>query len=83
MTATRDTSGNATDGLVTVADLSGASTTDDVFDALLAILPNPDAAHGDGAVAGGGFLDEMSPGAAAALRAELLEAKDVCDNASI
>lgn len=38
---------------------------------LTALIANPDAAHGSGAVAGGGFLDEMSPGAAAQLRVEL------------
>lgn len=38
---------------------------------LIALIPNNDAAGSSGAVAGGGFLDEMSPGAAAQLRVEL------------
>lgn len=51
------------------------------IDALLALIPNPDAAHGSGAVGGGNqgilntYLDEMSPGAAAQLRVELLTLK--------
>lgn len=66
---------NATTGLASYADFTGAADTDDIFDALLAIIPDPDAPHGTGAVAGGGFLDEMSPGAAAQIRVELLAAK--------
>lgn len=44
---------------------------------LLRLIPDPDAAHGTGAVAGGqagqggAHLDEMSPGTAAQLRAEI------------
>lgn len=41
---------------------------------LLRVIPDPDAPHGTGAVAGGGHLDEMSPGAAAQLRVEVLAA---------
>lgn len=50
--------------------------------ALIDIIPNPDATPGTGAVAGGGqgvtntYLDEMSPVAAAVLRAELLALKN-------
>lgn len=53
-------------GTYTVGD-SGGNLTE-----LLRIIPDPDAAHGSGAVAGGAHLDEMSPGAAAQLRAEIL-----------
>jgi hypothetical protein len=50
------------------------SQTESNFDELLRIIPDPDAPHGTGAVAGGAHLDEMSPGAAAQLRVELLAA---------
>lgn len=38
---------------------------------LLALIPNIDTASSSGAIAGGGFLDEMSPVAALQLRVEL------------
>ncbi len=38
---------------------------------LLALIPNPDSTSSSGAIAGGGFLDEMSPAAAVQLRVEL------------
>lgn len=67
----------ATTGIVAVGSYDGA-TLGDKIDELIALLPNPDAAHGTGSVAGAsqspvgaGFLDEMSPGSAAALRVEL------------
>jgi hypothetical protein len=63
-----------------------AATNTGVIDQLLALIPDPDAAHGSGAVAGGNqgilntYLDEMSPGAAAQLRVELLAAKAAIEN---
>lgn len=55
---------------------------------LLALIPNPDAAHGTGAVAGAaqtpvgaGFLDEMSAPAAAQLRVELAAINTAVGNA--
>lgn len=55
-----------------------ALTSDQAIDLLLASIPNPDVAPaqaGGVAVGKGGFLDEMSPGAAAQLRVELLAIK--------
>lgn len=51
----------------TYANVNGGTNIDSLLDA----IPDPDAAHGTGAVAGGGHLDEMSPGCAAQLRVEL------------
>lgn len=65
----------AESGLAAILDTTGVGDTDELFDAIIALIPNPDAAHGTGAVAGGGHLDEMSPGAAAQLRATLAAAK--------
>lgn len=70
MTASRDTSGNATAGLEAVGTYV-AGDMDGNLAELLRVIPDPDAAPGTGAVAGGGFLDEMSPGCAAQLRVEI------------
>lgn len=43
----------------------------DNIDELVALIPDPDTTSTSGAQAGGGNLDEMSPGAAAQLRVEL------------
>ena len=79
--------GNATAGLQTSTLIEDATDTDELFDALLALIPNPDAAHGTGAMAnpprGSNHLDEMSPGAAAQLRAELLAAKTFANGATV
>lgn len=61
-------------GLAVLGDYDQA-TAGDAVDQLLDLIPNPDAPHGSGAVAGGGFLDEMSPGAAAQIRVELIAMK--------
>jgi hypothetical protein len=61
--------------------LTLAGTNQAKVQQLIDIIPNPDAAHGTGAVAGGDqgilntYLDEMSPGAAAQLRVELIALK--------
>lgn len=63
-----------------------AATNKTKVDQLIALIPDPDAAHGTGAVAGGDqgqlntYLDEMSPGAAAQLRVELLALKTAIVN---
>lgn len=63
---------SALTGLVAVGDYSGAATGAAAVDVLLALIPNPDSTSTSGAQAGGGFLDEMSAGAAAGIRIELL-----------
>lgn len=56
--------------------LALAGTHKQQIQQVIDLIPNPDAAHGSGSVAGGGqFLDEMSPGAAAQLRVELAALK--------
>lgn len=59
-------------GIVPQATLSG--TNKNKVAQLRALIPNPDApTGGSGAIQGGfGYLDQMSPGAAAQLRAELI-----------
>lgn len=75
---------SATTGIVAQLSTSGITTTDALFDALIALIPDPDAAHGSGAIQGGeGNLDEMSPAAAAQLRVELAAAKTFANNATV
>jgi hypothetical protein len=68
----------ATTGIAKIGDYTTPSGDANKVGALLALIPNPDAVPGTGAVGGGGFgttntyLDEMSPAAAAQLRVELL-----------
>ena len=62
--------GNAPQGVQTIGDYTQGSPRAKV-NALLALIPNPDSTSSSGAVAGGGFLDEMSPAAAVQLRVEL------------
>ena len=66
--------GNVTAGLAPVGAYVATQVSANI-DKLLAVIPNPDAPHGSGAKAGGGHLDEMSPGAAAQLRVELADIK--------
>lgn len=61
----------------------GSGVAGDNIDELLALIPDPDAPHGSGAIADSAnqgvnntFLDEMSPGAAAQLRVELEALRD-------
>lgn len=71
----------ATTGIGAIGDYATPATDADKVQALLDLIPDPDAPHGTGAVAGGGqgttntYLDEMSPGAAAQLRVELVALK--------
>jgi hypothetical protein len=68
-------------GMSAIANYAGAANDGAAVDLLLALIPNPDAGNGTGAVAGGTqgiantYLDEMSPGCAAQLRAELAALK--------
>lgn len=68
-------------GVSPIANYAGAADDPARVQLLLDLIPNPDAPHGNGAVAGGSqgvlntYLDEMSPGAAAQIRAELLALK--------
>jgi hypothetical protein len=70
---------SALSGVTPILTLAG--TNADKVQQVIDLIPNPDAAHGSGAVAGGGqgstntYLDEMSPGAAAQLRVELIALK--------
>lgn len=69
--------GAMTDGIDPQLDFTGATTAEDVIDILLAAIPDPDTTSTSGAQQGIiGFLDEMSPIAAAQLRVELIAAKD-------
>lgn len=76
---------SATTGFAAIGNYAGAATDSAAVDILLALIPNPDAPHGTGAIAGGGqgttntYLDQMSPGCAAQLRVELLALKDAVD----
>lgn len=77
---------SVTDGIVAQGDTTGITNTNALFDMLIALIPNPDAPHGSGAIqggAGGGNLDEMSPAAAAQLRVELTAAKTFANNATV
>jgi hypothetical protein len=75
----------ATTGLVAQANYAGAASDSAAVDLLINMLPNPDVllsnANGASAANGKGanHLDEMSPGAAAQLRVELLALKDAID----
>lgn len=61
---------NAPQGVQVIGDYSTGTDRAKV-NALLALIPNVDSTSSSGAVAGGGFLDEMSPAAAVQLRVEL------------
>lgn len=62
--------GNAPQGVQVIGDYTQGTPRAKV-NALLALIPNVDSTSSSGAVAGGGFLDEMSPPAAVQLRVEL------------
>jgi hypothetical protein len=72
---------SALSGISAIGAYAGDATAGAAIDKLLALIPNPDATHGSGAVAGGNqginntYLDEMSPAAAAQLRVELIAMK--------
>lgn len=66
-------------GIAAIGNYAGAATDSAAVDILLALIPDPDSTSTSGAQAGGGNLDQMSPGAAAQLRVELLALKDAID----
>lgn len=61
-------------GIQPLADYTGGTGAQKI-DKLLALLPNPDSKSSSGAIAGGGFLDEISPAAVAQIRVELTAMK--------
>lgn len=68
----------ATTGLAVIGDYTtGAPANKVIIDRIIALIPNPDVAP---AQSGGGFLDEMSPAAAAQLRVELAAVKTAITN---
>jgi len=62
---------NSGQGVQVLGNYAGAANAQAKVDVLLALIPNPDSTSSSGAVAGGGFLDEMSPPAAVQIRVEL------------
>jgi hypothetical protein len=65
----------ATTGIQAIADFTGMTDTDAMFDALIALIPDPDTRESPSPRESGSMLDEMSPMAAAQLRVELEAAK--------
>ncbi len=63
--------GNSMQGVQVLGNYAAAGTPKQKVERLLALIPNVDSTSSSGAVAGGGFLDEMSPVAANQLRVEL------------
>jgi len=63
-----------TTGIQPVADYT-AGTNKQRIQRMIDLIPDPDTQSSSGATAGGGFLDEMSPVAAAGLRVELMALK--------
>jgi hypothetical protein len=77
---------SATTGVKAIGNYAGAATDNAAVGILLALIPNPDATPGSGAIADSSnqgvnntFLDEMSPACAAQLRVELLALQDAVD----
>lgn len=76
-------------GLVAQGSYSAATDTNTLFDALLSLLADPDASMvgGTGATVNAGqganHLDEMSPGALAQLRVELLAMRAKANNSAL
>jgi hypothetical protein len=62
-------------GIQPINNYAGAASDPARVQLLLDAIPNPDTASSSGSIAGGGFLDEMSPAAAAQLRVELVALK--------
>lgn len=58
------------DGIVQIGAYTSGTVATNLTE-LKALIPDPDSTSSSGAQAGGGNLDEMSPGAAAQLRVEL------------
>ena len=70
-------------GLKAMADLTTGSPTHKVMiQRVRALIPDPDSTSTSGAQAGGwGFLDQMSPAAAAQIRVELIALEAAIANA--
>lgn len=67
---------SAQDGMEVLGTYPDDATAGDAIDVLIDLIPDPDSTSSSGAVQGGlGFLDEMSPAAAAQLRVELAALK--------
>ena len=66
-------------GIAAIGNYAGAATDAAAVQILIDLIPDPDSTSTSGAQAGGGNLDQMSPGAAAQLRVELIALKDAVD----
>lgn len=66
-------------GIAAIGNYAGAATDSAAVQILIDLIPDPDSTSTSGAQAGGGNLDQMSPGAAAQLRVELIALKDAVD----
>lgn len=66
-------------GIAAIGKYAGAATDSAAVQILIDLIPDPDSTSTSGAQAGGGNLDQMSPGAAAQLRVELIALKDAVD----
>jgi len=62
-------------GIQQINDYSGDVNAGISIQKLIDIIPDVDTTRTSGAQAGGGYLDEMSPAAAAQLRVELIAMK--------
>lgn len=70
---------SALTGIKALGNYAGAANDAAAVNILLALIPDPDATGTSGAIAGGGFLDQMSPACCAQLRVELLALRDAID----
>lgn len=66
-------------GIAAIGNYAGAANDAAAVQILIDLIPDPDSTSTSGAQAGGGNLDQMSPGAAAQLRVELIALKDAVD----
>lgn len=72
------------DGVKPMIDLTGMTTMDQLFDALLLAIPDPDTTSTSGSQQGVmGYLDEMAPFASAQLRVEIEALKTKANNTTI
>ena len=65
----------ASTGIAAIGNYAGAANDGAAVQILIDRIPDSDTTKTSGAQAGGGFLDEMSPAAAVALRVELTALK--------
>lgn len=70
----------ATTGIGVIGNYAAGGTNQATVQILIDLIPDPDTTRTSGAQAGGGFLDEMSPAAAAQLRVELVALKAAVEN---